>query len=89
MSTPFDDETESVDSPDAETAPAPGGPNDPGASASDENQADTPGYSGGGDADPTLADDPEGSLLDDPASENQFGDNPQELQGEDPASGGS
>lgn len=35
------------------TRPAPGGPNDPGASASDENQADTPGYSGGGDGDPS------------------------------------
>lgn len=34
------------------TRPAPGGPNDPGASASDENQADTPGYAGGGDDDP-------------------------------------
>lgn len=38
---------------DLDEQPAPGGPNDPGASASDENQADTPGYSGGGDGDPT------------------------------------
>lgn len=37
-----------------DTSPAPGGPNDPGASASNQNQADTPGYSGGGDGDPTL-----------------------------------
>lgn len=39
--------------PDPRKQPAPGGPNDPGASASDENDADTPGYSGGGDDDPT------------------------------------
>lgn len=64
MSNPFDESTEPES--DAFEAPAPGGPNDPGASASDENQADTPGYSGGGDADPTT-EDPELRPLDDDA----------------------
>lgn len=41
------------------------------------------------DGDPTLEEDVEGSPLDDPASENQFGGSSQELQGDDPASGGS
>lgn len=54
MSTPFDDGIEGPTKPDE--SPTPGGGNDPGASASEENQADTPGYSGGGDADPALVD---------------------------------
>lgn len=43
------------------TQPAPGGPNDPGASASDDNQADTAGYAGGGENDPP--DDPAETTL--------------------------
>lgn len=65
MSNPFDESIEPAIDP--SERPAPGGPNDPGASASDENQADTPGYSGGGDADPTEGFQPDDDArLDDP-----------------------
>lgn len=48
------------------TRPAPGGANDPGASASDENHADTPGYAGAADDDP-VADPAETALWDEGA----------------------
>jgi hypothetical protein len=81
MSNPFGESIEPT--PDPSERPAPGGPNDPGASASDENQADTPGYSGGGDGDPTT----EGPELR-PVDDEALLDDPEAIdEPEDPADG--